>query len=102
MGRAVKFRKYGRALERGDLPANPNAVVGCYSIVLYCVHPRHDADYGERMREIGGPGDVAEYPTDFIGETRAETLRAARKQGWYISRDEQRVLCPYHAKQVPR
>jgi hypothetical protein len=96
------IRRDGRAMERADIPPNVLGVVGCYSVDLICGHPRHDADYGDRMREKGGPGDVPHHPIQFIGETRGECLNSARKHGWYISRDEQRVLCPYHAKQVKR
>jgi hypothetical protein len=89
-------------VNRSDIPRVVGAVVGCYSVHLYCGHQNHMADYGRRMKAIGGPGDVAEYPEEMTGESRAGILRYARRNGWWISRDEERVLCPYHAREVKR
>lgn len=82
-------------MKRSELPETGNAVVGCYSVDVYCSLP-----YTEHL-EYPAPAGQADMAM-FTGETRAGCLRAARSSGWWISRDEKRALCPYHAKQVPR
>lgn len=90
-------------MKRSDLPEIGNAVVGCYSVDLYCSHPKHDDDlHAEWRARAQGRGVVDESPLNLTGETRAECLRRGRSLGWWVSRDEKRVLCPYHAKQMPR
>ena len=93
-------------MRRSQVPRDPDAVIGGYELHLYCQHPTHDADEMARMECIGGPGDVPQNPAVITGETRGECLREARKRGWWISRPDPEsgvaVLCPYHARQVPR
>jgi hypothetical protein len=83
--------------ERGS-----GAVVGCYSVHLYCQHPRHHEE-----QYAWPPNDaVSKSPMEFAGRSETDCLREARKYGWWIGRKyedwSRAVLCPYHAREVPR
>jgi len=91
-----------RALERGDIKPQAWAVTGAYYLRLYCLHPKHQEDENASREAPQTYGDVPVSPSVLAADTRSEALQDARKQGWYISRDEQRVLCPYHAIRVPK
>jgi len=83
-------------MKRSEIPRDSGAVVGGYSVHLYCSHPEH-VGYDRRWDYHGG---------EFTGETEAECLSVARGNGWWISRYNadflRAVLCPYHASEVPR
>lgn len=89
-------------MRRAEIPRD--WLVGCYSIDLYCGHPNHEADFHRLFN--GGPCPVPDSPQAVIGETLAECIRDARKGGWYVSRKDEQgkrvMLCPYHAREVPR
>lgn len=62
-------------MKRSDIPRDSGAVVGCYSVHLYCTHPLHDTVYDARWSE--------QYGGEFIGGTEVDCLRAARADGWW-------------------
>ena len=81
-------------MKRSEIPRDSGAVVGCYSVHLYCQHPVHGFTEGRRAE-----------PSEFTGDNENDCLTAARILGWWISRKEggeRAVLCPYHAREVPR
>jgi hypothetical protein len=78
-------------VKRADLLPDTSAVVGCYSVHVYCCHPS-DRQAGRRCGSMD----------EFIGETRAECLAAAGAAGWWIGRGRDRVLCPFHVRRMPR
>jgi hypothetical protein len=75
-------------------------IVRGYTLDLYC----------ENARELYGTGsdgdihDYKEFPATYVGETRQECVRAARKEGWTINITEGKCICPKcnHAKNVVR
>lgn len=63
-------------------------IVGCYSIDLYCDYENSDHRW-----------DANSNPPAYIGETEAECLRAARKDGWKFTRERPRkAKCPICVK----
>jgi len=84
-------------MRRSEVPRVSGAVIGGYSVHLYCTHPGH-AEYDVRWSVY--------YGGEFMGETEAGCLSTARRDGWWISRRDpyfaRAVLCPYHAREVPR
>lgn len=87
-------------MKRSEIPRDSGAVVGCYSVHLYCRHPNHFNEW------CAGVAGVCDLPMEFIAETRAECLREATRHGWWIGREDngnsRAVLCPYHAREVSK
>jgi hypothetical protein len=85
-------------MKRSEIPRDSGAVVGCYSVHLYCQYPEHRMDFVVR--------DEVPHHGEFVGETEAYCLSIARDNGWWISRYDadfrRAVLCPYHAREVRR
>lgn len=84
-------------MKRSEIPRDNGAVVGCYSVHLYCQHPFHDSDVITY--------DLPYYGS-FAGNDEAGCLKSATEDGWWISRKyaggKRAVLCPYHAREVSR
>ena len=82
-------------MKRSEIPRDSGAVVGCYSVHLYCQHPEHGFSQGRHVE-----------PGEFTGDSETDCLTAARIYGWWVGRangrGERAVLCPYHAREVPR
>lgn len=56
-------------------------IVGAYSLDLYCDNEKYKHPFGY-------------MPHQYVGETYAECVREARRDGWLISNDRQKCLCP--------
>ena len=63
-------------------------IVSGYTTDLYC--DAKSACLGEYPQGFGS--------RTFLGRTLAETLREARRYGWRVSRDRERVTCPKCAR----
>lgn len=64
-------------------------IVGCYTLDLYC----ENADPSAAGYRTQCPHRWGHFPTVFTGETEGECLRAARRSGWFITR-ERYAYCP--------
>lgn len=61
-------------------PEVPVASIGCYTLDLYCDGPDHLALYEAAVRDWSG---AASYrPQQFTGQTEAECLQEASREGW--------------------
>jgi hypothetical protein len=69
-------------------------MVGCYTLDLYCDNSSDDF-HEDRAR--GHP--YGAFPKQYTGRTEARCIRAARRDGWLISR--KRVICPVCTKRNP-
>jgi len=65
------------------------AVIGCYSIDLYC-----DAGGEEYGGKCPHKYILATVQFQAEGRNERECLAKARKAGWKISRDKRRATCP--------
>jgi hypothetical protein len=79
-------------MKRAEIATDSSAVVGCYTVHIYCCHPN----------DRGGGGPLCYNHDEFTGQTRGECLACARRAGWWISREQDKALCPSHARKVPR
>jgi hypothetical protein len=82
------------------------SVVGAYTLHLYCDSGKHQAWetnqpwFDEADYYIGGHGE-------YIGTSYTGCVRSAKKNGWIISKDKQRCVCPNcnkksrHYKETP-
>lgn len=73
------------------------AIVACYSMDLYCDSGRH-SNYELNMHCLQeGPNfeDSHGAHDEYMGETYTQCAKAAKKIGWYLSRDRTKALCPY-------
>lgn len=63
------------------------AVVGCYSLDLYC--DSGGGEYGDKCpnRPLNGPG------AQYTGNTENECIRQARRHGWTFNRDKTKCYC---------
>ena len=65
--------------------------VGCYTLDLYC---RNSGDvFSEDPTKLDAIHTFKEFPHQYIGETRQECERQARKHGWIFNKDRD-VTCP--------
>ena len=78
-------------MRRNEVKRDGCAVVGGYTLHLYCQHP-------DARPYVCHPVD------EFAAETYAGCAREASALGWWISRPDiaggRAVLCPVHNKQV--
>ena len=74
--------------------------VGCYSLHLYCDIDNAEPSATEWPCKKGGH-DFDEFPHEFMGRTRGECVREARRRGWLFKKDG-RTICPAHSKKFPR
>jgi len=85
-------------MKRSEIPRATGAVVGCYTVHLYCSHPE----------QVGFNlcWNHHDQQNEFTGTSEAACLAEARRRGWWISRADpyhaRAVLCPFHAREVPR
>jgi len=65
-------------------------IVRGYALDLYC-------ENAHELRGTGYDGDVHDYnefPATYVGETRQECVKAARKNGWIINIKAGTCICP--------
>jgi hypothetical protein len=93
-------------MKRSEIPRSSGAVVGCYDLHLYCQHPTHESDASREFWHNQTNPACRFNPGEFTGRSEAHVLRTARRNGWWISTrnedGERAVLCPFHAREVPR
>lgn len=64
------------------------AVVGCYSLDLYC--DTGGEPYGDNCPEVA--------QGQFTGRTEGDCIRAARSDGWTFNREKTQAFCPKCSK----
>lgn len=72
------------------------AVVGAYSLDLYC--DVGGDSYGGNCPHKDYDGTSGQYgfryPAQFVGANLADCMKQARQQGWKFSRDKHTAKCP--------
>lgn len=63
-------------------------ILDCHTLTLYC-----DArSFDDNDRDTNPNHKSVEFPHEFVGDTKAQTYRAARRAGWLLGKEQQ--LCP--------
>lgn len=67
------------------------AVIGCYTLDLYCDTGDGDG-YGDTCPYK--PRDGTSIQGEYTGQTEGQCIRDARRDGWRFNRDKTKAFCP--------